>query len=148
MALNSWLCIAPTWWSSHAIRQLCNNCRTGVEPITFHAVTNMQVYVLADTSYNPLSVDEVAAAHVNADCVVSQLVAAVTAIGRLCGESAGQPPASAQAGVSCDRGSARTRQVINEHPPLLVAINPCWHVGSSSSTAAVPPGPPGPPHLS
>jgi len=33
----------------------------------------MQVYVLADTSYNPLSVDEVAAAHVNADCVVSQL---------------------------------------------------------------------------
>jgi hypothetical protein len=30
-----------------------------------------QVYVLADTSYNPLSVDEVAAAHVNADCVVS-----------------------------------------------------------------------------
>lgn len=30
-----------------------------------------QVYVLADTSYNPLSIDEVAAAHVKADCVVS-----------------------------------------------------------------------------
>lgn len=30
----------------------------------------MQAYILADTTYNPLSVDEVAAAHVNADCVV------------------------------------------------------------------------------
>lgn len=29
-----------------------------------------QVYVMADTTYNPLSVDEVAAQHVNADCVV------------------------------------------------------------------------------
>jgi hypothetical protein len=33
----------------------------------------LQVYVLADTSYNPLSIDEVAAAHVKADCVVRQL---------------------------------------------------------------------------
>ena len=30
----------------------------------------MQVYILADTTYNSLSVDEVAAAHVNAQCVV------------------------------------------------------------------------------
>jgi hypothetical protein len=29
--------------------------------------------VLADTTYNPLSIDEVAAAHVNADCVVRGL---------------------------------------------------------------------------
>jgi diphthamide biosynthesis protein 2 len=35
------------------------------------AGVHMQVYVLADTSYNPLSIDEVAAAHVKADCVVS-----------------------------------------------------------------------------
>lgn len=32
--------------------------------------STQQVYVLADTTYNPLSVDEVAAQHVNADCVV------------------------------------------------------------------------------
>lgn len=36
-----------------------------------HIAPQPQVFVLADTSYNPLSVDEVAAAHVNADCVVS-----------------------------------------------------------------------------
>lgn len=29
-----------------------------------------QVFVLADTAYNPLGVDEVAAAHLAADCVV------------------------------------------------------------------------------
>lgn len=33
-------------------------------------MTNTQVYVLADTSYNSEGVDEVAAQHVNADCVV------------------------------------------------------------------------------
>jgi diphthamide biosynthesis protein 2 len=50
-------------------------CVTSQSPFT---VTRMccccvswQVYVLADTSYNPLSIDEVAAAHVKADCVVS-----------------------------------------------------------------------------
>ena len=31
----------------------------------------MQAYILADTTYNSLSVDEVAAAHVDAQCVVS-----------------------------------------------------------------------------
>lgn len=31
---------------------------------------SLQLYVLADTSYNSLSVDEVAAAHVGAQCVV------------------------------------------------------------------------------
>jgi diphthamide biosynthesis protein 2 len=35
----------------------------------------MQVYVLADTTYNPLSIDEVAAQHVNADCVVRSVAA-------------------------------------------------------------------------
>jgi hypothetical protein len=30
----------------------------------------MQAYILADTTYNPLSVDEVSAAHVDAQCVV------------------------------------------------------------------------------
>lgn len=32
----------------------------------------MQAYILADTTYNSLSVDEVAAAHVNAQCVVRE----------------------------------------------------------------------------
>ena len=34
------------------------------------ARSDAKVYVLADTTYNPLSVDEVAAQHVGADCVV------------------------------------------------------------------------------
>lgn len=38
----------------------------------------MQAYILADTTYNPLSVDEVAAAHVNADCVVRHMGIAAT----------------------------------------------------------------------
>lgn len=30
----------------------------------------LQAYILADTTYNSLSVDEVAAAHIQGDCVV------------------------------------------------------------------------------
>lgn len=37
---------------------------------TFSTRTHLQVSVLADTSYNSLSVDEVAAQHAQADCVV------------------------------------------------------------------------------
>jgi diphthamide biosynthesis protein 2 len=37
-------------------------------------VCNAKVYVMADTTYNPLTVDEVAAQHINADCVVSYRV--------------------------------------------------------------------------
>ena len=33
-----------------------------------------QISVLADTSYNSLSVDEVAAQHAQADCVVNSLI--------------------------------------------------------------------------
>ncbi|KAL4422925.1 hypothetical protein ABPG75_009122 [Micractinium tetrahymenae] len=45
-----------------------------------HAV---QAYILADTTYNPLSVDEVAAAHVNADCVVHYGRASLTKLSRV-----------------------------------------------------------------
>lgn len=31
----------------------------------------LQIYILADTTYNSLSVDEVAAAHIGAECIVS-----------------------------------------------------------------------------
>lgn len=34
----------------------------------------LQIYILADTSYNSLGVDEVAAAHVNADSMVGLLL--------------------------------------------------------------------------
>jgi diphthamide biosynthesis protein 2 len=50
-------------------------CAAGVAAAVQHALqqqgSSAKVYVLADTSYNPLSVDEVAAAHVAADCIVS-----------------------------------------------------------------------------
>jgi diphthamide biosynthesis protein 2 len=55
-----------------------------------------QVYVLADTSYNPLSVDEVAAAHVNADCVVSGFSSAPAGFGLL-----GSLPPGSQPAASC-----------------------------------------------
>jgi diphthamide biosynthesis protein 2 len=42
-----------------------------------------QVYVLADTTYNSLSVDEVAASHVDAQCVVHYGRASLTALSRL-----------------------------------------------------------------
>ena len=40
----------------------------------FDSVQHEQVYVLGDTTYNSLGVDEVAAQHVNAQCVVSLVV--------------------------------------------------------------------------
>ena len=43
----------------------------------------LQVSVLADTSYNSLSVDEVAAQHAQADCVVSLLAASAAYAGCL-----------------------------------------------------------------
>ena len=43
----------------------------------------MQVYVLADTTYNSLSVDEVAASHVDADCVVHYGRASLTKLSRI-----------------------------------------------------------------
>lgn len=42
-----------------------------------------QIYVLADTTYNSLSVDEVAAAHVGADCAVHYGRASLTKLSRL-----------------------------------------------------------------
>ncbi|WIA28647.1 hypothetical protein OEZ86_011183 [Tetradesmus obliquus] len=46
------------------------------------AGSEAKVYVLADTSYNPLSVDEVAAAHVHADCVVHYGYASLNPVSR------------------------------------------------------------------
>ncbi|KAL6767950.1 CGL150 [Auxenochlorella protothecoides x Auxenochlorella symbiontica] len=43
----------------------------------------VQAYILADTTYNSLSVDEVAAAHVDADCVVHYGRASMTALSRI-----------------------------------------------------------------
>lgn len=40
----------------------------------FSTLLHLQVSVLADTSYNSLSVDEVAAQHAQADCVVKRLL--------------------------------------------------------------------------
>ena len=48
--------------------------RAGRRPLPEHRVSQahcLQVSVLADTSYNALSVDEVAAQHAQADCVVT-----------------------------------------------------------------------------
>ncbi|PRW20179.1 diphthamide biosynthesis 2 [Chlorella sorokiniana] len=42
-----------------------------------------QVYILADTTYNSLSVDEVAAAHIGADCIVHFGRASLTKLSRL-----------------------------------------------------------------
>ncbi|KAI8474870.1 MAG: hypothetical protein J3K34DRAFT_517740 [Monoraphidium minutum] len=46
------------------------------------ACSDAKVYVLADTTYNPLSVDEVAAQHVNADCVIHYGHASLTPVTR------------------------------------------------------------------
>jgi hypothetical protein len=55
-------------------------CRLLPHPHTstprFNPALTPKVHVLADTTYNPLSVDEVAALHVNGDCVVRPLGAA------------------------------------------------------------------------
>lgn len=50
------------------------------QPPSLHA---SQVYVLADTTYNSLSVDEVAASHVDAHCVVHYGRASLTKLSRL-----------------------------------------------------------------
>lgn len=58
---------------SSASRCIDNNAKPAVSR---HSVTKVpellvaQVYVLADTAYNPLAVDEVAAQHIHASCVV------------------------------------------------------------------------------
>lgn len=43
-----------------------------------------QVYVLADTTYNPLGVDEVAAEHMAAQCVVSTHLPSLPRAGTQC----------------------------------------------------------------
>lgn len=43
----------------------------------------VQIYILADTTYNSLSVDEVAAAHINAQCVIHYGRASLTKLSRL-----------------------------------------------------------------
>lgn len=58
---------------SSASRCTVNSAKPAVSR---HSVTKVpvplvaQVYVLADTAYNPLAVDEVAAQHIHASCVV------------------------------------------------------------------------------
>eukprot|EP00803_Ostreobium_quekettii_P001455 evm.model.scf_161.10 EVM.evm.TU.scf_161.10 scf_161:97149-102873(-) len=46
-------------------------------------VEGLQVYILADTAYNALSVDEVVASHVNADCMVHYGAASLSSTSRL-----------------------------------------------------------------
>lgn len=43
----------------------------------------MQAYILADTTYNSLSVDETAAAHVNADCIIHYGRASLTKLSKV-----------------------------------------------------------------
>ncbi len=54
-------------------RRRCRRSRLApaATPAEVPPFQNMQIYILADTTYNSLSVDEVAAAHIGADCIVS-----------------------------------------------------------------------------
>lgn len=55
-------------------RRAATRCTTG-SSAELGSSYELQVSVLADTSYNSLSVDEVAAQHAQADCVVRLLAA-------------------------------------------------------------------------
>lgn len=95
-----------------------------------------QVYVLADTTYNSLSVDEVAATHVDADCVVHYGRASLTKLSRIPAffvfpEAALDVGAAAAALASC----TTLRQAADKGRPIMVFLDQP-QLGAASTLAA------------